>query len=71
MATVDDRVMQARRVAYRLRGVGLVGYIGVGSDVAIIEYNTYVIPTLLYGLKALVLDRKEVEKLEVYHRKNL
>ena len=69
--TVEARIKGARRAAYKLRGAGLVGYIGVGPEVALVEYSTYIIPTLLYGLEALVLSSKEVAKLELYHRKNL
>ena len=66
-----ERIKQARRAAFKLRGAGLVGLVGVGPEVATVEYTTYVIPTLLYGLEALTLERKEIDKLELYHRKNL
>ena len=69
--TVCERIKQARRAAFKLRGAGLVGLVGVGPEVATIEYATYIIPTLLYGLEALTLERKDMDKLELYHRKNL
>jgi hypothetical protein len=69
--TVNDRVKSARRAAYSLMGAGLHGLNGVGPEVAIIQYKVYIIPILLYGLEALVLNSKELEILELYHRTNL
>ena len=69
--TVEDRMKGARRAAYQMRDSGLRGLNGAGPEVAMAEYNQYVTPTLMYGLEALVLEAKEVEVLDTYHRKNL
>ena len=71
MDTVQDRVSKARRAAYSLMGAGFHGYNGVGPEVASIQYTTYIVPTLLYGLEALVLEDKELQILECYHRRTL
>ena len=57
--------------AYNLHGAGMHSLNGVGPKVAIDEYTTYVLPSLLYVLEALVLERSELEALELHHRKNL
>ena len=69
--TVHDRIQKARRASYSLMGAGLCGLNGVGPEVALLQYKTYVLPTLLYGLEAIVLGKTEMELLEAYHRKNL
>jgi hypothetical protein len=69
--TVKDRVQSARRAAYSLMGAGMHGLNGVGTEVAINQYAAYILPILTYGLEALVLNTKELELLELYHRKCL
>ena len=66
--TIRDRIQKARRVAYSLMGAGFYGLNGVGPEIAAIQYETYVIPTLLYGLEALILDSNDIADLEKYHR---
>ena len=68
MDTVHERVKSARRATYSLMGAGLHGLNGVGPEVALMQYKIYVIPILLYGLESLVLNPKEIETLEIYHR---
>ena len=43
-------------------GAGLCGLDSVGPDGALLKYDTYVIPTMLYRLEALVLDTKDINK---------
>ena len=69
--TINARIQDARRAAYSLMGAGLCGLNGSGAEVSIMLYTTYVVPTLLYGLEALVLSEKETERLEMFHRRNL
>jgi hypothetical protein len=69
--TVKDRVQTARRAAYSLMGAGFHGLNGTGPEIATLQYKTYVLPTLLYGLQALVLKDSELEILSSYHRTNL
>ena len=42
---------------------------GTGLEVALTQYKTYVLPTLLYGLEALVLGKEELKILGAHHRK--
>jgi hypothetical protein len=71
MDTVQERVKDARRATYGLMGAGMHGLNGVGPDVSLTQYKTYILPILLYGLEALVLSAKESEILELFHRKCL
>ena len=70
-STVEDRVRSARGTAFSLMGAGFHGLNGVGAEVAKVQYNTYVIPTLLYGLEALIVSDNELETLAKFHRKAL
>ena len=47
------------------------GFNGTGPEVGAIQYKTYVLPTLLYGLEAVVLQSDEISDLDTYHRQNL
>ena len=69
--TINARIQDARRASYSLMGAGLCGLNGSGAEVSIMLYTTYIIPTLLYGLEALVLSERELERLEIFHRRNL
>ena len=69
--TVENRIKSARATIMSLLPTGMRGYNGAGLEVCTLKYKVYVIPTLLYGLEALVLTKKEVTKLELYHRQNL
>ena len=68
---IANRIQKARRTSYSLMGAGLHGLNGTGPMVALLQYQTYVLPALLYGLEVLVLRDSETEQLELYHRKNL
>ena len=69
--TIRKRVKKARQTSYSLMGAGMHGLNGTGPAVAMIQYTTYVLPTLLYGLEALVLDADDIQPLEKFHRKCL
>ena len=71
MNTVLDRIKSARRAAYSLMGAGMHGLNGTGPEVALIQYSTYVLPTLLYGLEALNINEAETNILAAFHRKNI
>ena len=47
------------------------GLNGVGPEIANLQFITYVIPVLLYGLETLVLTKPEMETLVKYHKKCL
>ena len=61
MDTIDARSKSARKATYSLCGLE-----GVGPEVALLEYDTYIIRTMLYGLEALVLD-EDINTLEEFH----
>jgi hypothetical protein len=69
--TIDCRIRDARRTAYSLLGAGLCGLNGSGPEIGMTLYSTYVLPVLMYGLETLVLQSKDLDKLETYHRRNL
>ena len=69
--TIESRLKSGRRACYSLFGAGFFGLNGVGPYVAAQEYQTYVSPILFYGLEALVLSTSEINKLELFHRKNI
>ena len=52
-------------------GTGLHCLNGAGPEVALLQYETYVLPTLMYGLEALCLSTSEVSKLSTFHCTNL
>ena len=70
-ATIEDRINSARNACYAMRDAGLHGLNGAGPEIAMAQYAHYVLPTLLYGLEALVIKGDCLEELEKYHRKNL
>ena len=65
---IEGRIKIARRTTYALMGTGLHGANGMSPVVAVKIINTYVIPRLLYGLDAAVLNRKQIEQINMYHR---
>ena len=69
--TIQARVKEARRSAYSLMGAGLCGLNGSGVEVALMLYSTYIIPVMLYGLEALVLQESELDILEDFHKRNI
>ena len=64
---IQERISKARRTAGALLGAGLHGSNGVGTNVALQIYNTYVLPVYLFGLEAIVLGPKCISLLEAYH----
>ena len=52
-------------------GVGFHGYNSMGQEVALIQYTTYIVLTLLYVVEALVLEVKELKILKCYHSSTL
>jgi hypothetical protein len=70
-ATIAVRIQKGRRVAYALMGAGLHGLNGVSPEVSISMINTYVLPVVMYGLDAIVLNAKNYHELHMFHRKLL
>ena len=68
---IDSRIQLGRRTAYALMGAGLYAANGLPTLVSLRLYNTFVIPRILSGLESVVLKRKDINKLELYHRQTL
>ena len=52
----------ARLQVFGLLSAGFRGLSGTGPEVAKLEYTTFILPTLTYGLEALVMEPKEIKK---------
>ena len=44
---------------------------GSAYEVALKLYSTYIVPVMLYGLEALVLQESELDILEDFHKRNI
>ena len=64
---IEGRIKIARRATYALMGTRLHGANGRSPAVAVKIINTYVIPRLLYILDAVVLNKKQIEQICIYH----
>ena len=69
--TVENKIKAARSCTFSLKNAGYYGLSGTGAQSTILKYRTIVLPTLLYGLEALVLDSSELQPLTAYHRQTL
>ena len=65
---VGRKVQLARKTAYALMGVGLHGENGLSPITSVKIIGTYILPRLLYGLDAVVLDKKQLQELNVFHK---
>ena len=65
---VDKNIQSARATAYALMGAGMYGENGASPAVSSKMISTYVLPRLVYGLDAVVLNKKQVTRLSVYYR---
>lgn len=65
---VSERIQTGRRTAYQLMGAGLQGMNGISPHVSKNLVSVYVNPALLYGLESMVLEDKDITKLDMYHR---
>lgn len=68
---VNERIKVARRTSYALMGAGLHGYNGVNPNIGIQVWNTYVRPRLLFGLDSVVLSKRDVNELNLFHKGQL
>jgi hypothetical protein len=71
MELVNQRVGLARRTVYALIPAGLHGQDGLSPAVAKKIIITYVLPRMLFGLEAVVLNATQVQSLETAYRKIL
>ena len=68
---LDVLISSARRTSYRLMGAGFHGVEGLNPVVSKKLVDSYVIPRLLLGLEAVVLNKTDILSLDKYHRKLL
>jgi hypothetical protein len=67
--TVNENITKARITAYSLMSAGFHGNNGLDPSICIHIMKTYVIPTLLYGVEVITADKKNLEKLEKFHKR--
>ncbi len=68
---IEMRLKSARKTAYKLMGVGLHGHDGLDPTASLNTIRLYVLPRLLHGLEAAVLQKKDLSKLDNYYRRLL
>ena len=68
---ISDRIQLARRTTYSLTGAGFHGNTGISPSVCRRMISTYIIPRLLFGLEAMILTDRQLQRLEVYLRQLL
>ena len=68
---VNDRIRNASQALYSLFGAGLHGRNGLNPAICGKLWQTYIIPRLLYGAEIWVLNRKQLERMEVFQREKL
>ena len=61
----------SNRATFSLLGAGYYGVNGVGPCVASFQYKAYVVPTLLYGVEAIVPNTDDLKRLDQAHKKSL
>ena len=68
---IEEKVSIGCKTAYSLMGAGF--HIGNGLKVSLNEFlwSTFVLPTMINGLEALLLRKKDFESLEKFQRKSL
>ena len=67
--TVIENSTKARRTAYSIMSAGFHVNNGLDPSTCIHIMKTYVVPTLLYGLEVINPDKKNLEKLERFHKR--
>ena len=68
---LQDHISSARRTSYRLMGAGFHGVEGLNPVVSMKLVKCYVIPRLLLGLDAIVLNNSDIMLLDKYYKKLL
>ena len=69
---IDKCISSARRMSYKLMGVGFHGgKNGLDPFCCIKIIHIYIVPKLLHGLNAAVLPKQEIEKMERFYRKTM
>ena len=64
---VEERVKRGRRTIYALFGGGLHGNNGLGTERTLLIYHSYAHPVFVYGLESIVLDKRSIDTLAIFH----
>ena len=70
-ATVEENIKKPRKMLYSLMGSGLHEYNGLDPETTILIYQTYMLPTLVYGLEVILPEKKYMDMLERSNKKFL
>ena len=68
---VSHNISRARRTAYSLFASGLHGHNGLDPQTTIHLIRIYILPVLLYGLEIILLNKSQLDRLELYQKKLL
>ena len=64
----NQNISMARRTAYSLFSSGLHGQNGMDPQTTIHLIRIYIIPVLLYGLEIVLLNKSQIDRLELYQK---
>ena len=62
---VSHNISRARRTAYSLFASGLHGHNGLDPQTTIHLIRIYILPVLLYGLEIILLNKSQLDRLEL------
>ena len=65
---IENRIKLGRRTAYSLMSVGMYSGSGLNPTASLKILNTYVVPRVVYGLDAVLLNSKDTLALDTFHR---
>ena len=68
---IDDKISLGSKTAYSLMGAGFHGGGGLKPSQNGYIWSTFIVPRLLYGLEALLLNKKDIDCLERFQRRCL
>ncbi|CAC5377732.1 unnamed protein product [Mytilus coruscus] len=66
---IYENVKKARRAMYSLMPAGMHGENGLDIQSLLYIFNIYVIPVLLYGLELLTSSGKNLDIIDIFHKK--
>ena len=69
VTAVQENVTKARRTLYSLMPSGCHGHNGLNQKSTIHLFQTYVLPTLIYGMEAVLPCGKHLDTLEKFYKK--
>ena len=66
---MQENVKEARRTLYSLMPSGNHGHNGLDQESTIHLFQTYVLPTLIYGMEVVLPRGKHLDTLEKFYKK--